>query len=134
MPTERCLAIRIKKKLSLYSERIIGEYRCGFRSGRSVRKQVFTLKQIQAKSHILKLPTHVLFIDFKQACDTIKKRKLYEALQQLGIPIKLVRWIEMTMRITENTVIINGLVSKKFECKNSLRRETLSMKHYLIWR
>jgi hypothetical protein len=38
---------------------------------------------------------HYLFIDFKKAYDSVRREALYNMLIEFGIPMKLVRLIEM---------------------------------------
>jgi hypothetical protein len=49
---------------------------------------------------------HQLFIDFKKACDSIKREVLYNILLEFGIPKKLVRLIKMCLNETYSTVHI----------------------------
>ncbi|KAH0816760.1 hypothetical protein GEV33_006031 [Tenebrio molitor] len=78
-----------------------GQYQCGFRKNRSVMDQVFVLKQIMDNSIDQNSPLYMLFIDFKQAYDTIKREKVYEAMRQMGIGEKLIRLVRMTLKETE---------------------------------
>ena len=51
---------------------------------------MFSLRQILKKTHEINEETHYLFIDFKQAYDSIRSEKLLTAMYVLGIPAKLV--------------------------------------------
>jgi hypothetical protein len=35
---------------------------------------------------------HQLFIDFKEACDSVRKEVLYNILIEFGVPMELVSW------------------------------------------
>lgn len=120
--TYKILATLIKNKLVSYIERAIGDYQCGFRQNRSVTDQIFTLKQIMNHSFDHNLPLHILFIDFKQAYDSIKKRKLIEAMESLQVPEKLVRLTDMTLKQTECKIVLKGRVSKGFIVNQGLRQ------------
>lgn len=76
----------IKERLNLYSTKELGEYQGGFRKGRSTVDQIFTLKQIQNNSYAQNLGLHVLFIDYKQAYDSVNRERMYTALHKLKIP------------------------------------------------
>jgi len=39
----------------------------------------------------------MFFIDFKQAFDIIKRKRLFGAMDKMGIPQKLIKLIRMTM-------------------------------------
>jgi hypothetical protein len=83
--------------------------------------QVFVLKQIMDNSIDQNLPLYMLFIDFKQAYDTIKREKVYEAMRQMGIGEKLIRLVRMTLKETEYKVLANGQLSGKFKVERGLR-------------
>jgi hypothetical protein len=115
------MAVSIKCRVNEVVERKIGQYQCGFRKNRSVMDQVFVLKQIMDNSIDQNLPLYMLFIDFKQAYDTIKREKVYEAMRQ-GIGEKLIRLVKMTLKETEYKVLANGQLSGKFKVKRGLRQ------------
>jgi len=56
------------------------------------------LRCILAKLYELNLDLHLLFIDFKQAYDTINRTHLYEILKGFEIPKKLVNLSKMTLQ------------------------------------
>jgi purine nucleoside phosphorylase len=57
---------------------------------------------------------HQLFIDFKKAYDSVRRKVLYNILIESGIPRKLVRLIKMCSNGTYSTVRIGKLQSDKF--------------------
>jgi hypothetical protein len=48
---------------------------------------------------------HQLFVDFKQAYDSVKREVLYNILIQFGIPMKLVRLIKMHLNETYSRMV-----------------------------
>jgi hypothetical protein len=57
------------------------------------------LRCILEKLYELNLDLHLLFIDFKQAYDTINNRThLYEVLKEFGTPKKLVNLSKVTLQ------------------------------------
>jgi hypothetical protein len=40
---------------------------------------------------------HQLFIDFKKACDSVRREVLYNILIEFGVPMKLVRLVKMCL-------------------------------------
>jgi hypothetical protein len=56
----------------------------------------------------------MLFIDFKQAFDSVNRRKLPEVMNARGISQKLVRLIEMTMKGIKAVIKINNRKTKTF--------------------
>lgn len=63
-----------------------------------------------------------LFIDFKQAYDSINRKELYKALEELGIPIKLINLTKATLKETENKVIMGEKLSSSFMVDKGLRQ------------
>jgi hypothetical protein len=81
-------------RLTVYAEKILGEYQCGFRANRSTIDHIFTIRQTQGKAYEYNTHLHNLFLDFKQAFD---RDRMLNGLLVLGIPKKLVRLISVTM-------------------------------------
>jgi hypothetical protein len=50
---------------------------------------------------------HKLFIDFKKACDSVKREVLYNILLQSGIPKKLIRLIKTCLNETYSKVHVD---------------------------
>jgi hypothetical protein len=65
---------------------------------------------------------HQLFIDFKKACDSVKREVLYNILLEFGIHKKLVRLIKMFLNETYSKVRIGKLLSDKFLIQNGLKQ------------
>lgn len=118
----KILAICLRNRLKTESEKYLGEYQAGFRSNRSTMDQVFTLKLILANSLEYNLQLHLLFIDYKQAYDSINREKLIGILNYFGIPPKLIRLIKMTIQNTVCKVLVDGKVSSDFKVKKGLRQ------------
>jgi len=71
-----------------YVEEILGDYQCGFRKGRSTTDQIFCLRMILGRACEYTVDIHQLYIDYKQAYDTINRAKLVEIMKEFGIPMK----------------------------------------------
>jgi hypothetical protein len=89
-------------------EEILGDYRCGFRKGRSTIDQNFCLRMILEKACEYKVDIHQLYIDYKEAYDTINRAELVEIMKEFGIPMKLARLVKMTLANTNSMVKIQG--------------------------
>lgn len=120
--TYKVLSKIIRNRLYYYHNTQVGEYQGGFKAGRSTIDQIFTIKQLQQNTYEQNLSLHLLFIDFKQAYDSIKRKRVYEALKKLGIPGKLRRLVEMTLKKTVNRVTMEGDVSESFLVEKGLRQ------------
>jgi hypothetical protein len=66
--------------------------------------QIFCIRQILEKKWEYNGTVHQLFIDFRKACDSVKREVLYNILLEFGIPKKLVRLIKMCLNETYSKV------------------------------
>ena len=98
----KILSVILFERLKPYLSSIIGPYQCGFRPGKSTVDQMFTLRILE-KTH----DTHYLFIDFKQAYDSIRRDKILSAMYVLGIPAKLVNMCRLTLVDTKSLVKVD---------------------------
>lgn len=82
----------------MYAESIVREYQCGFKKEKSTTNHIYTLKQKQFMEKYCEYNKdllHMLFVDFKQAYDSMNHEQLWITLRNFGIPDKLVRLIQM---------------------------------------
>lgn len=112
----------IQRRLSVYAEEILEEYQCGFRPGRSTVDQIFVMRQIMEKCHEYDIQLHILFVDFKQAFDSIDRYELFNALLELGIPSKIVRLVKITLTNTKAAVMVGGRMGGDFAVESGVRQ------------
>jgi sorting nexin-29 len=72
-----------------------------------------------------KVDVHQLYIDYKQAYDTINRTELVEIMKEFGIPMKLVRLVKMTIANMKSKIKIQGKLSPSFETMTGLRQGDL---------
>jgi len=65
---------------------------------------------------------HQLFIDFKKACDSVRREVLYNILIEFGITMKLVQLIKMCLTETYTRVQVGKNVSNMFPIRNGLKQ------------
>ena len=65
---------------------------------------------------------HKLFIDFKEAYDSVRRAVLYTILIGFGIPMKLVRLIKMCLHDPYNRVWVGKYLFDMFPIKNGLKQ------------
>ncbi|KAL4141433.1 hypothetical protein QTP88_004071 [Uroleucon formosanum] len=112
----------ILSRIKPYTREIIGKYQSSFMSGKSTVDQIHTIKQIVEKSHEFDIDVHLLFVDFKQAYDSVNRCRLWKAMTQLGIPTKLVRLIKACVQKSKCKVKFNGELSEDFSVETDLRQ------------
>ena len=64
----------------------------------------------------------MLFIDFKQAFDSINRERLFGAMDRMGIPQQLIRLIRMTMCQTKARVKTDNQISAPFEFNKGVKQ------------
>jgi len=69
-----------------------------------------------------KVDINELYIDDKQANDTINRAELVEIMKEFGITMKLVRLVKMTLANTNSKVKIQRKLSPSFETMVGLRQ------------
>ena len=112
----------ILKRLSLYSEKIIGEHQGGFRKVRGTIDQIFIVRQAMEKCLEPTTDLHMLLVDFRQAFDSIDTVKLINYMYEKGIPKKVVELIRMTFHEASAKVIVEGRCGSEFTLENGMRQ------------
>ena len=69
----KVLIIIIKDEIEPFIEQNLSESQCGFRKNRSPSNCLFTILQIMGKCREMDKDVYQLFIDFKQAYDSVKR-------------------------------------------------------------
>ena len=64
----------------------------------------------------------MLFLDFEQAFDSVNRRKLSKAMEEVGIPQKLIKLIEMTLKDIKAAVKINNWRTRTFEINTGVKQ------------
>jgi Reverse transcriptase (RNA-dependent DNA polymerase) len=109
-------------RLQPLMEDFLHPYQAGFRRGMSTTDQIFCIRQIIQKSYEMNTETDHLFIDFKQAYDTIDREQLWGIMAEFGFPHKLVRLLKATLEGVVCSVKIEGHLSGAFESEVGLRQ------------
>jgi hypothetical protein len=107
-----------------------GCVRLGSHGGRNVELGVFVKRRRAAsKRHEqatrevnLIICTLQLFVDFKKACDSVRREVLYNILIEFGVPLKLVRLIKMCLKETYGKVRVGKHLSDNFPIQNGLKQ------------
>ena len=76
---------------------------------------MFIVRQMIEKRNEHGLDLHMLFFDLKQAFDSINRKRLFEAVDKMGISQKLIRLIRTTMSQTKARVKTDNQISAPFE-------------------
>ena len=109
-------------RISPYAEEILADYQCGFRRNKSTTDQCFILSQIFEKHQEYQIGLHCLFIDYRQAFDSIHRNKVERALLLQGIPRKYVNLVKQTLVNTSAKVKVHGLTTDPIEINSGVRQ------------
>ena len=118
----KIIARIIYQRLSPYVEDILG---AGFRPNRSTNDHIFTLKQILEKRWEYAQDCHMLFIDFKQAYDSIHRETLWKIMTEFQIPTKLTKMVKALYTNTASHVRVNGALGEAFPVLSGVRQGCL---------
>ena len=103
-----------------YVKTTIDDYQYGYRGERSILDQIFTVSQLLDKCGEHVKDTRHLFFDFKAAYDSIDRRSLYAAMEELNIPKKLIALFKTTMKNTKCRVKMQNRLSEPITLKMEL--------------
>ncbi|GFT10571.1 reverse transcriptase domain-containing protein [Trichonephila clavipes] len=105
-----------------YTDKVIGNYQCGFRPQRSTIHQIHTLRQTLEKTKEYNIKTFNLFVDFKPAYDSINRDKMIEAMTELKIPKKLINLTKATLKNVRCRIKLQKYLSESFTTERGLRQ------------
>jgi hypothetical protein len=71
--TYKVLSGILYNKSTVHAEEMLGEYQCGVRANRSTTDHIYTLRQTKEKAYKYNIHLHNLFLDFKQAFDSVNR-------------------------------------------------------------
>jgi sorting nexin-29 len=73
----------LARSMEPYVEEMLGEYQSGFRRGRSTTDNIFSLRIILEKAYEYNVDIHQLYVDYKQAYDSINRAQLIEIMKKV---------------------------------------------------
>ena len=118
----KVLSNLVLNRLQPHAEEVIGEYQAGFRRGRSCTDHIHTLRAYLAARREHQQDTHLIFVDFQKAYDTVIREVLWERMREMGIPHKLIRMAQVMSRCTRNRVRTLGRLFHDFITRSGVRQ------------
>jgi hypothetical protein len=88
----------------------------------STTDQISCIHQILEKKWEYIETVHQLFIEFKKACDSVRRRVLCNILLEFGLPMKLVMLINICLNEPYSKVCTGKHLSDKFPIQNGLKQ------------
>ena len=83
-------------RLLLHTTKITSKYQCNIQRGKFTVDQINALRGIFEKTREYSINNNHLFIDFKAAFNDVRREKLYEAMTEFKILIKLINLLKAT--------------------------------------
>ncbi|KAJ3667210.1 hypothetical protein Zmor_002610 [Zophobas morio] len=118
----KLLTSLINKKLQEITETEVGEYQYGFRRGRSTIDAIHSMNQIIEKCCEHNINIHILFVDFKQAFDSINRDAMVQDMEKMGIPRKLINLVRMCIKNSKAVVAAKNGNSEEFAFNAGVRQ------------
>jgi hypothetical protein len=82
---------------------------------------IFCVHQILEEKWEYSETIHQLFIDVKEAYDSVRREVLYNILMEIGIPMKLVEVIKLCLNETYSRVQVDKHLPNMFPIKNGFK-------------
>ena len=101
---------------------VVGNYQAGFMPGKSTVDNVFIIRQINEKFHEYAKTSWHIFVDYKQAYDSVHRPSLWNMLREFNIPEKLVRLVKMCYSNSRGRVRVGGDMTDEFGVNTGLRQ------------
>ena len=76
----------LQARLQQYLSHELPDVQAGFRKGRGTRDQIANIRRIMEKAREFQKNIYFCFIDYAKAFDCVDHNKLWEILQEMGIP------------------------------------------------
>jgi hypothetical protein len=121
----KIFAILIYNKLSERIESMISDYQMGFMPNRSAIYNIHTIKQMYEKCYEYSIDIHNVFVDFKQAFDSVNMSLVSESLKEYRIPRKLIGTTALTLKNTTAKFKINNEVSESLIVNTGVKQGDL---------
>jgi hypothetical protein len=82
----------------------------------------FTLKQVIEKRREFNLETHLAFIDYNKAFDSVDRNKLWNRMQQRGYPIHLIQAIQSLYNETKVIIQSGDQITEGIETNQGVKQ------------
>jgi sorting nexin-29 len=93
-------------RLTLYTDKITEDHQSVLSCNRSITNQMFSIWQLLEKKWEYNGTVYQLFIDFKKAYNSVRRKVLHNILTEFGIPRKLAGLIKTCLNESHTTVCI----------------------------
>lgn len=118
----KILSIIVHDRLSTVLEPIIRKQQGAYRPKRSCIDNINTLRIIMEQSVEFNAPLYLLFVDFKQAFDSLDRNVLWRILSSYGIPTKILNIIKGLYRRAKCRIVHRGKLGRSFTVDSGVKQ------------
>lgn len=118
----KIMASIIHKRVTKVPEPTLRKEQAGFKSGRSCIDQINTLRIIVEQSVEWQSPLYLLFIDFRQAFDSLDRDVMWKILASYGMPTKYLNIIKATYADARCMVVHRGKIDQSFTVHSGVKQ------------
>ena len=112
----------VLKRLQVLAERVYPESQSGFRARRSTVDMIFSIRQLQEKCREQQMPLYTAFIDLTKAFDLVSRQGLFQLLEKIGCPPRLLSIIASFHNDMRGSVSYDGEISEPFLIKSGVKQ------------
>jgi hypothetical protein len=103
----------------------LSDVQMGFRKGVGTRDQIFNLRIIMEKAREHQMPLYIAFIDYKKAFDSVKHKKLWTVLKEMGVDSQVVKVLKSLYDNQQAAVRIDKETTEWFRIGKGVRQGCL---------
>ena len=118
----KILSIIIHDRISKVLEPILRKQQAGFRPHRSCTDHINTLRIIIEQSVEFNTPLYLLFVDFKQAFDSLDRNVMWRILASYGIPARIRNIISGLYRSGKCRIVHRGKLGRWFTIDSGVKQ------------
>ena len=118
----KLIAILLYTRIADKLEPHIRRQQAGFRPQRSCVDHINTLRIIAEQTKEWRTPLYMLFVDFKQAFDSLDRSMMWKILESRGIPTTILRLIQELYRGASCKVLHRGKLGLPFQVRSGVKQ------------
>jgi hypothetical protein len=103
-------------------ETLVSKNQSAFIKGRNLHDNFLLVRQLARKINTRKEPGVLIKLDLARAFDSLSWAFLFEVLQQLGFPTRVLRWIAIALCTATTRVTVNGVPGQRIRHARGLRQ------------
>ena len=112
----------IKGKIKLHYDREMAKEQAGFVEGNGTREQIVNIRIITEKCRDQNIPLYMCFIDYAKAFDCVSHRKLWDTMEQMGLPVHIIQRVANLYNEQESVVRTTNGDTDWFKIERGLRQ------------